>query len=157
MTKLSVYLATIFGIGYFPFAPGTMGTVFAFLIYYILPESFFKTNYDNFIVLIILIGLSFVGVAIISKAEEYLGHDDGRIIIDEFVGYFIAILFLPKSLLLAILAFIFFRVFDITKPQPINKLQNLPKGWGIMTDDIVAGIFSNICLQIIIKIYPKIF
>ncbi len=157
MKKLSVYLATIFGIGYFPVAPGTAGTLFAALIYYILPASLFKTNYDNFIVVIFLTGLSLIGVVITSLAEKTLGHDDGKIIIDEFVGYFVTILFLPKSLLLAIYAFIFFRVFDIAKPQPIYKVQSLPKGWGIMVDDIVAGVFANICLQILIRIFPQIF
>ncbi len=157
MKKLSVYFATIFGIGYFPFAPGTIGTLFAALIYYALPSGFFKTSYDNFIVAIILIGLSLIGVVITTKAEETLGHDDGKIIIDEFVGYFVTVLFLPKSLLLAIYAFIFFRIFDIAKPQPIYKIQSLPKGWGIMSDDIVAGIFGNICLQILVRIFPKIF
>lgn len=64
----------------------------------------------------------------------------------------ISVLFLPKSLTTAIIAFVFFRIFDIFKIEPVNKLQSLPGGWGVMADDIMAGIYSNICCQLIFRL-----
>ena len=103
----------------------------------------------------ILIG-SVISVFFISKAEEGLGHDNGKIVLDEFWGYFIAVLFLPKTLIIIVAAFVLFRIFDILKPEPVNVLQKIPKGWGVMADDIMAGIYSNIVLQIVIRLIPKI-
>jgi phosphatidylglycerophosphatase A len=78
-------------------------------------------------------------------------------VIDEVCGYFVAVMFLPKSLLIGVYAFVLFRVFDIAKPFPISRSQNLPKGWGVVVDDILAGFYANVLTQIIIKIYPKFF
>ncbi len=139
--KIAVWFATVFGIGYLPKAPGTWGSLFAFGLYLLFPNF----NY-GFLVFGLLILGSIIAVFICSEAEKKLGHDNGKIIIDELFGYFFAILFIPKSLLIGFLGFLLFRIFDIFKPFPINKLQNLPKGWGVMADDILAGIFSNIIL-----------
>ncbi len=99
--------------------------------------------------MIILI-LSVISVFITSKAEEILGKDNKKIVLDEFLGFFIAVLFLPKTLFIIISAFILFRIFDILKPEPVNILQRLPKGWGVMSDDIMAAIYANVTLQIIL-------
>ncbi len=146
MKKISIYISTLFGIGYFPKAPGTAGTLFAAMVYFILPEKWLGNIYLIFSILF----LSLISVLFISKAEKKLGHDNGKIVIDEFFGYFVAMMFLPKSLLILSLAFILFRIFDIFKPEPVNVLQKLPKGWGVMADDIMAGIYTNICLQILL-------
>lgn len=146
MKKTSVYISTLFGIGYFPKAPGTAGTLFAAMVYFILPEKWIGSVY----LILSILFLSLISVLFISKAEKKLGHDNGKIVIDEFFGYFVAMMFLPKSLLILTLAFILFRFFDIFKPEPVNVLQKLPKGWGVMADDIMAGIYTNICLQILL-------
>ena len=148
MKKTSVYISTLFGIGYFPKAPGTAGTLFAAMVYFILPEKWIGSVY----LILSILFLSLISVLFISKAEKKLGHDNGKIVIDEFFGYFVAMMFLPKSLLILTLAFILFRFFDIFKPEPVNVLQKLPKGWGVMADDIMAGIYTNICLQILLYI-----
>jgi len=151
MNKFSEYLSTLFGIGYFPKAPGTAGTLFAAFVYLALPD-----NWQNsfFAIIVILFG-SLISVFFISKAEESLGHDNGKIVLDELWGYFVAVLFLPKTITIIIAAFILFRIFDILKPEPVNILQKLPKGWGVMADDIMAGIYANIILQIVIRLIPK--
>jgi len=156
MNKFSEYLSTLFGIGYFPKAPGTAGTLFAAIVYFVLPDHwFFSWQNSIFALIIILIG-SVISVFFISKAEVGLGHDNGKIVLDEFWGYFITILFLPKTLIVIIIAFILFRIFDILKPEPVNVLQKLPGGWGVMADDIMAGIYANIVIQILILVMPKI-
>ena len=82
--------------------------------------------------------------------------DDPKIILDEFTGFFFGIIFLPKNVLIVLFAFILFRVFDIFKPQPVGMLQKLDSGWGIVADDVMAGIYTNISLQIVIRLFPGI-
>ena len=154
--KFSEYLSTLFGIGYFPKAPGTAGTLFAAIVYFALPDLWFSSCQNSIIALFVILIGSIISVFFISKAEEGLGHDNGKIILDEFWGYFIAVLFLPKTLIIIVAAFILFRIFDILKPEPVNVLQKLPKGWGVMADDIMAGVYANIVLQIVIRLIPKI-
>ncbi len=144
MNKIAVYFSTLFGIGYFPKAPGTAGSLFAALLYFVIPPL------NNFYLISVIIFISLISVFIISAAEKILGHDDGKIVIDELLGYFVAVLFLPKELPIIIIAFVLFRIFDILKPEPVNILQKLPKGWGVVADDIMAGIYANIILQIFV-------
>ena len=86
-----------------------------------------------------------------------MGHDNGKIVVDEFIGFLFALLFLPKTLMVIIIAFILFRIFDIFKPEPVNVLQKLSGGWGVLADDVMAGIYANFSLQILIRIFPKFF
>lgn len=146
--SLAVYLATLFGLGLFSKMPGTIGSFFAFLVYIVLPQRWFGQS-EIWFFSIGLILLSLLSVPILTKAEKKLGRDHGSMVLDEFFGFFFAVLFLPKTILLGFGAFILFRIFDIFKPFPINKLQEIPKGWGVMLDDILAGIYANICLQLI--------
>lgn len=83
--------------------------------------------------------------------EKDWGHDSGRIVWDEVVGMMITVAALPKEWLIYLVAFIVFRFFDILKPFPVNKSQNLPHGWGVMVDDVLAGIYANIVLQILAR------
>lgn len=147
--KISLLISTCLGTGYFPKMPGTAGSVLSLMIYVILPESFFAGFWPNIIFLIFIISASLAVVPFINISEKILGHDSGIIVIDEFLAFLLAVLFLPKSLTTGLLAFVFFRIFDIFKPEPVNKLQSLPGGFGVMADDIMAGIYSNICMQII--------
>jgi len=156
MNKFSEYLSTLFGIGYFPKAPGTAGTLFAAIVFFVLPDHWFSNWQNSSLVLIVILVGSFISVFFISKAEKGMGHDNGKIVLDEFWGYFIAVLFLPKTLIVIVSAFVLFRIFDILKPEPVNVLQKLPKGWGVMADDIMAGVYTNIVLQIVVRLIPKI-
>jgi len=150
--KLSEYISTLFGIGYFPKAPGTAGTLFAAIVYFTLPDQWFINWQTSILALFAILIFSIISVFFISKAEIGLGHDNGKIVLDEFWGYFIAVLFLPKTLPIIIAAFVLFRIFDILKPEPVNVLQKLPKGWGVMADDIMAGVYSNLVLQLVIRV-----
>ncbi len=155
MQMLSTFLATFFGIGFIPFAPGTFGTMAAMALYVILPEAVFAR--ENFIAYITgLLVFFLVGILICDKAEKSLGHDAGSIVIDEVAGYFVAVALLPKTLLIALIAFVLFRLFDIWKPYPISRSQSLAGGMGIMIDDVLAGIAANLILQIAVLINPNI-
>lgn len=154
MNFFSKFISTLFGIGYFPKAPGTMGTAFAAVLYYV----FIKFGWENsWLSLAYTLALALVSVFLITKAEKDLGHDSGSIVIDELIGYFIAVMFLPQNLMVVISAFILFRIFDIFKPEPVKVLEKLPAGWGVMADDIMAGIYANVVLQILVRVLPRIF
>ena len=154
--KLAPILASLFGIGYIPFAPGTMGSLAALGIYLLLPSGLYMGT-ARYLMLSFLMALSLVAVYICKKAEHYLGEDAGSIVIDELCGFFVATLFLPYSLMIGLYAFVLFRVFDIAKPFPIYRSQRIPNGWGVVLDDVLAGIYANILLQILIHIYPRFF
>jgi phosphatidylglycerophosphatase A len=157
--KQDIYtiLSTLLGIGFIPVMPGTFGTLAAALVYLSVPEKWLSVfPFAGFFILGIAI-MYLLGVYLTQKAELKLGHDAGSIILDEFVAYFICVLFLPKSYLMAIYTFVIFRVFDIAKPQPIKLSQKLKGGWGIMTDDVIAAVLTNLFMQALIRIYPKFF
>jgi phosphatidylglycerophosphatase A len=164
INQLSLYISTCSGVGYIPFAPGTFGTLFAMFIWFLIPDYLFYNAtdshiyYQEFIYMsVITLFLTLIGIYSCSNAEKQLTHDDPKIVFDELVGYMISVLFLPKTLSITVYAFILFRVFDIAKPFPIKQIQKLKGGLGIMIDDVVAGIFSNILLQILVLIYPNFF
>lgn len=140
-------LALGFGSGLSPKAPGTAGS---FLAMFICMGLLLLPWYYTLIVAIIFFIL---GTKACHEAEKAMGtHDHGGIVVDEFVGMFISILFFPTGQWqLAILAFILFRIFDITKPYPINIAdKKIPGGLGVMVDDVIAGIFALIAGHIVL-------
>ncbi|MFB0527010.1 MAG: phosphatidylglycerophosphatase A [bacterium] len=140
------FLATGFFVGYSPFAPGTMGTLLAFLLYAILPTT---VPFYWMLILCLIIG----GTIISHRAENILRQiDSPKIVIDEVCGYFIAMAFLPKTLGLMIVGFVIYRLLDVVKIYPIKKLEIVAGGLGIMLDDIYAGVITNIILHIIHKL-----
>ncbi len=142
------FCAVGFGSGLFPKAPGTMGTLLAVPLYYLL--SFLSVE-AYFIMLIIgsLLGFWFCHVT----SHDMGVHDHKCIVWDEFIGYWITMFMVPFSLQWAFVGFVLFRFFDILKPYPISWLdKNVQGGFGIMIDDIVAGLFATGCLQLIMFI-----
>ncbi|MFH1073615.1 MAG: phosphatidylglycerophosphatase A [Candidatus Firestonebacteria bacterium] len=141
MKKLLVKIfASGFGAGYFPFASGTAGTLVGVVIYYFLDVKF---------VLPAAVLIFIFGVYISTKAEKlYKKKDSGRIVIDEIAGYLFSMAFLPKNLYFAVAGFILFRIFDVWKPSPARESQEPKGGWGVMTDDLIAGIYTNVTLWI---------
>ena len=138
-------LAFGFGSGLSPKAPGTMGTIMAIPLWYLLvqlpPQAY---------VLVVAI-CAVVGVFICGSAADKLGvHDHGGIVWDEFVGFWITMAFLPVSYVTLISGFVFFRLFDIFKPWPISWLdKNMGGGLGIMIDDVVAGLAAGTVVMLL--------
>jgi phosphatidylglycerophosphatase A len=138
-------LATGFGVGYSPIAPGTLGTLIAIPVYYFLstiPSPLYE---------ITLIAFLFLSVWISENAEIFFGKkDDTRIVIDEMIGFLIAMLWVPKTTRFIIIGFFLFRFFDILKPFPIRGLEKrLKGGFGVVLDDVLAGVYANIILEIV--------
>ncbi|MBM4141952.1 MAG: phosphatidylglycerophosphatase A [Nitrospira sp.] len=137
------YIATLGFIGYIPVAPGTFGTLTAFSFFILLRPS-------PFIHIVILFLIIPIGIISSHHAERLLNRKDSRhIVIDEFCGYLLSVLFIPYSISYALAAFFLFRFFDILKPFPIKKIENVLRGGtGVMADDIMAAIYTNLILQI---------
>jgi len=130
-----------------PIAPGTAGSVVGLLLYLIIP------GFNGWILLGAIVPVFFIGVWTATEIEKTEGHDAGFITIDEVVGMWISLLFLPEAGLwkTVIPAFFLFRIFDIVKPFPAGRSQNLPGGWGVMVDDVFAGIYANLTFQIVFR------
>src|SRR4030043_1332391 len=145
MKHLILLLATGFGVGYSPLAPGTLGTLIAIPIYYFLSEIP-PPLYE-----ITLIGFFFLSVWISENAERLFGKkDDQRIVIDEVIGFLITMLWVPKTICFTIIGFFLFRFFDILKPFPIRRLEKrLKGGFGVVLDDVMAGVYANIVLHLL--------
>jgi len=138
-------LAFGFGSGAMPFAPGTFGTLVAVPIY-LLMAPLALTAY------LVAVSLMFVvGIWLCERTSRDLGvHDHGGIVWDEIVGYLITMIMAPAGWLWLLLGFVLFRLFDIFKPWPINSIdRKVGGGLGIMLDDVVAGLFSLLVMQLI--------
>lgn len=144
------FLATGLGTGYAPFASGSVGSIPPWLIAYFL----FSENQFAFVIVTVI--SIFASVWFSGEGEKYFGHDSKKIVIDEWAGMFITLLFVPVSLTNYLIAFVVFRALDVIKIYPARQAENLPGGWGVTMDDVVAGIQSNIVTLIIIYIKAKI-
>ncbi len=134
-------IATLSFVGYIPAAPGTFGTLVAAVLVWLLKPAPLP------LLLFTLISI-FIGTYAAGQAELALGRDSSRIIVDEFAGYLVSVLFLPLSDGHLLAAFALFRAFDILKPPPIRQMEKLPGGMGVMGDDVAAGIAANIALHL---------
>jgi phosphatidylglycerophosphatase A len=146
--KIAKGIATGFGSGLSPKAPGTCGTLAVFfisLVYlYVLGSPDFLAR------IIFAAGCIIVGIVstrmILSDYPEEAGKDPQEIVIDEFAGYLVAVSVIPWTFLSLFAGFILFRIFDISKIGPIKSLEKLPGAWGIMLDDVGAGVFAGALL-----------
>ena len=103
----------------------------------------------------VLAGVFCIAVAVSDYAEVLLGRkDDPRIVIDEFLGYWVAVSFLPRTPFLIVLGFVLFRGLDVIKPLGVRWMGELPGGWGVVMDDVFAGLLANLALRLIRCIYP---
>jgi phosphatidylglycerophosphatase A len=128
---------TLGPIGYLPYAPGTYGSVLACILLYFFSSVF---THPIFVLIFIVVSL------IVLNSLTLEVNDPGYIIIDEVVGMFIAMTGQGITFLSLLAGFVLFRFFDIVKPYPIRRVEALPKGYGILADDIVAGVFANLLL-----------
>ncbi len=150
--NIKEFLFTAFYAGYSPVAPGTAGTLVAMAIY--VAENIIFSGVSqgtlNIINFAIVVAAIYPSIKITDDAEKFFNSKDPQsVVLDEVIGYWISILFLPFSFTYALLAFILFRIFDIVKPFPARGLQSLNGGLGIMIDDIIAGIYALIVMHVV--------
>ncbi len=139
--------ATGFGVGLSPYAPGTLGTLIGIPVYLVF------SCFPWFLHLLSVVALSFLAVYISQEAEKIFNKKDAsQIVIDEIVGFQFTMFLVTPTVLHILAGFIFFRFFDIVKPFPVRLCEKrLPGGYGVVGDDIVAGIYGNIILLLLIK------
>ena len=138
-------LACWFGLGLVPWAPGTLGTIGT------LPLVFLIGCFRPLPSLIFVITVLLLAIWITTQAQKVLAQDDpGVIVMDEVAGLLVSLLWIPLSFLNVLSGFLLFRFFDIIKPYPIKRIENLPGGFGIVLDDVLAGIYANVALRLII-------
>jgi len=140
------------GVGYLPLAPGTFGSLVGVGIFWLLVRA------NPLVIVVAILAVTFAGIWAGSRVEQVSGRKDpGKVVVDEVAGQMIALF--PLTLLgrwsigAVILSFILFRVFDIVKPYPANRLQDLDGGMGIMFDDLVAGVYGAVVVSIILRIF----
>lgn len=147
-------IATGFGSGYVPIAPGTAGAVVGCVVLWLYIYFIGIANYWYFQLgfLLATIITTILGAKATREVEKEWGEDPSKVVIDEIIGVWISLLFLPLTWQNILLGFILFRFFDITKPFGIRKLEAIENGWGVMLDDVLAGVYANFCLQIYLVI-----
>ena len=144
-------IATTFGAGYSPFAPGTAGAIVGCAFIWVFEKYELLSTYDDAIIFAILTALvTLLGVFVTNKLSSDWGKDPSKVVIDELIGVWIAMIFVPFTWVNLLIAFVLFRFFDIAKPLGVRKMENLKGGVGVMMDDVLAGIYANIVLQVII-------
>lgn len=129
--------------GYIPKASGTFASLLAYIIFLI-------PGFENPTFLMLLISVSIVvGVKIADKFESIYGKDPSQFTLDEFIGSWISLLFLPKKVWFIFPAFFVWRLLDIYKPFPANYFEKLKGGWGVILDDVISGIYTFILIQLL--------
>lgn len=143
--KLAKLIATALGAGYSPIGPGTCGTAVA------VPLAWALRARPDWQFALIAVVITLIGVAAAQRADQaWKTEDNQKIVIDEVAGYLVTISFVPRSWAALAVGFVVFRFFDIVKPPPIRWLEeNLPGGWGVMLDDIGAGVMGVIVMGLL--------
>jgi phosphatidylglycerophosphatase A len=150
VTRLAVFLATAAYSGYFPIAPGTVGSAVGLVVYLLV-----WWTASPAVEVGLIVGLFAAGVWAGTIAERYFGGiDPGPIVLDEVVGMLITLAFIPVGPSGAIAGFVLFRIFDVIKPFPARRFEKLHGGLGVMADDAMAAIYANLSLRLLLALLP---
>jgi phosphatidylglycerophosphatase A len=142
-------VATGAGSGYAPFAPGTAGSLVGLLLFWPLSRLPFAGQVG------VTVALFLLGTLAAAHLAGRLGlKDPGIVVVDEVVGQWVSLLLLPLTPLTVILGFLLFRLLDVLKPWPARDFERLPGGWGIMADDVMAGIYANLLVRVGLLVWP---
>jgi phosphatidylglycerophosphatase A len=152
LTRLAVFVCTFGYIGYFPIAPGTMGSVAGLVLYAGLRWLHVPAALDALWIALLFVG----GVWSGTHAERYFGSTDpGPGVIDEVVGMLITLFMLPATWGMAIAGFFVFRVLDVIKPYPARRFESFHGGMGMMADDVMSAVYANLALRSLLWIAPS--
>jgi phosphatidylglycerophosphatase A len=150
MIKFHKIFASVLGIGQLK-GGGTVAAIVYCIFWYLLHENLEKTNWIFFSTFLI-IG---IGIWSANEVDAIWGKDSCKVVIDEVAGMAITLLLVPKNIIYLLIGLIAFRFFDIVKPLGIRKLEILPKGWGVMADDLLAGFYAltfvHLCIELVNK------
>jgi len=156
-------IASCFGLGWLPIAPGTWGSLPPVLAFAVLGHLDVSGSVIAAVMAAFVVAASVACVACVPAVAALAGKvDPGEVVVDEVAGQalvFLVIPWLPADLslkqccLVAAMGFLLFRAFDITKPWPIRKLELLPDGWGVLADDLLAGVFAAVVLAVVVKLW----
>jgi phosphatidylglycerophosphatase A len=150
VTRLAVFIATVGYCGYFPIAPGTVGSAAGLVVYLLVWWS-----QSPLVEVGLILVLFAAGVWAGTTSERYFGGiDPGPIVLDEVVGMLITLAFIPVGITGALIGFLLFRVFDVIKPFPAGRLEALHGGLGVMADDAMAAVYANIVLRLVLYLRP---
>ena len=146
--SLAVAIATFGGVGFFPIASGTVGSAACLALYALVVLA----GVSGGALVALQVGgaalLLAIGVWACGETEARFGKDGGEMVVDEALGMLIAVALVPPRLAYLAAAFFLFRLFDIVKPWPAGRCERIPGGWGVMLDDLVAGIYANLVLRL---------
>ncbi len=147
ITRLGLAVATVFGVGYAPVAPGTFGSAAGLLLWWLLPAS---PVVQGAAIAALFVAGSWGG----NVAEHHFGRTDpGQVVIDEVMGMLITLFLNPVGWMGALAGFLLFRLFDVIKPYPANRLEQLHGGVGVMADDAMAAVYANLALRFCIWLF----
>ena len=146
---LARVVATAFGSGYSRLAPGTAGSAVGLLLFWPMAEWRWPWQVGACLALLL------VGALAATRVAERVGlKDPGIVVVDEVLGQWVTLLALPFTPATAVLGFLLFRAMDIVKPWPARDLERLPGGWGIMADDVAAGVYAHLALRVGLLLWP---
>ena len=147
MRRVGVLVATVGGAGYFPVAPGTIGSAVGVGVYLLVPPTW---------LIPVTVLVTVVGTWAAGEAARHFGREDpGPVVVDEVAGQLVTLLFTGASVRGAVLGFLLFRILDIVKPWPANRFERFPGGVGIMADDLMAGVYGNLLMQVAMRALPS--
>ena len=148
--RLGLFIATCGYLGYVPVAPGTFGSAAGLVVF-----AAVRWSGSPALELAVIILLFAVGVWSANAAERHFGGvDPAPVILDEVVGMLITLAFLPVNITGAIVGFLLFRLFDVVKPWPANRLEAVHGGLGVMADDAMAGVYGNVAMRLLVVALP---
>ena len=150
MTRLAVFVATVGYCGFFPFAPGTVGSAAGLVVYLLV-----RWTQSTLVEAGLIAGVFAVGIWAATAAEHYFGGiDPGPVVIDEVLGMLVTLAFMPVGLATALAGFVLFRIFDVIKPYPAGRFEQLHGGLGVMADDAMAAVYANLSLRAVVYLLP---
>ena len=150
MTRLALLFASAGGVGLIPVAPGTWGSAVGVCLLIVVRQTAGPALEASLLAAVLA-----VGVWSATAAERHYGRSDpGVIVIDEIAGMLIALFWIPVTWVGLLAGFAAFRVFDIVKPFPVGAAERLPAGWGVMADDVVAGLYAYVTVRVLVAVAP---
>ena len=151
LRRLGVFIATCAHVGYAPVAPGTFGSAVGLVVYYLVRRQASTAVELGAIALILVVGLWSA-----TEAEHHFGGiDPGPVVIDEVIGMLITLALHPVNVAGATVGFFVFRVLDVVKPWPARRLELLPGGFGVVLDDVMAGVYGNLLMGGLVRLLPS--